>query len=103
MGPSPIHSRTVHLILSPLMGHVSQEFHVKHDDFFETIKSNEMSFNSQWADWNYFSGLYRKRKSNQDKTEQHTSSAMPEAERKQHKSADNISQRKSRCFTIKSG
>ena len=41
LGPSPNHSRTVHLILNPRTGHVSPQFHVKHDDFFESVTVNQ--------------------------------------------------------------
>ena len=33
LGPSPNHSKTVHLFLNPHTGHVSLQFHVKHDIF----------------------------------------------------------------------
>ena len=46
LGLSPNHSRTVHVILNPCMGHVSLQFHVKHDDFFETVKQNKTTFDS---------------------------------------------------------
>ena len=37
LGPSPSHAPTVALILNPHTGHVSPQFHVKFDDFFETM------------------------------------------------------------------
>ena len=45
-GPSPNHSRTVHLILNLRMGHVSPQYHVKHDDFFKTITDKSPNFDS---------------------------------------------------------
>ena len=37
LGPSPKHASSVSLVLNPATGLVSPQFHVKHDDFFETI------------------------------------------------------------------
>ena len=37
IGNSPRHARTVSLILNLNTGHVSPQFHVQHDDFFETV------------------------------------------------------------------
>jgi hypothetical protein len=39
LGPSPTHARNVHLVLSLTTGLVSPQFHVRFDDFFETVKS----------------------------------------------------------------
>lgn len=41
LGSSPRHSRTVALILSLQTGHVSPQFHVTVDDFFETMRTDE--------------------------------------------------------------
>jgi hypothetical protein len=38
LGPSPTHARNVHLVLSLTTGLVSPQFHVRFDDFFETVK-----------------------------------------------------------------
>ena len=46
LGPSPNHSRTVHLILNLMTGHVSPQYHVKHDDFFKTITGKSSNFDS---------------------------------------------------------
>ena len=67
LGPSPNHLRTV--ILNPQIGCVTPLFHVKHDNFFETIKSSETSFDFPPADWKYLSSLYSKQKPNQGETE----------------------------------
>lgn len=40
LGPSPNHARSIHLILNPAIGHVSPQFHVNTDDFFETVKGD---------------------------------------------------------------
>lgn len=39
LGHSPLHSRTVHLVLSITTGLVSPQFHVKFDNKFETLRS----------------------------------------------------------------
>jgi hypothetical protein len=38
LGQSPRHARSVALDLSLLTGYVSAQFHLKHDDFFETVR-----------------------------------------------------------------
>jgi hypothetical protein len=38
--PSPIHARNVSLVLSLYTGMVSPQFHVQHDDIFETASTN---------------------------------------------------------------
>ena len=42
LGFSPRHARTVYLVLSLDTGLVSPQFHVKHDDFFETTRQREV-------------------------------------------------------------
>ena len=37
LGPSLNQSRSVHLILNPRTGNVSPQYHVAHDNFFETV------------------------------------------------------------------
>ena len=39
LGQSPKHARTVSLVLNPRTGLVSPQWHVKHDDMFETVSS----------------------------------------------------------------
>jgi hypothetical protein len=39
LGPSPIHARNVSLVLNLTTGLSSPQFHVKHDEFFETVAS----------------------------------------------------------------
>ena len=51
LGPSPNHSRTVHLVLNLRTGHVSPQYHVKHDDFFETITNKNSNFDSPEPTW----------------------------------------------------
>ena len=59
LGPSPNHSRTVHLILNPRTGHVSPQFHVKHDDFFESVTGKSLNFDSPEPTWKRLSGLMK--------------------------------------------
>ena len=59
LGPSPNHSRTVHLILNLRTGHVSPQYHVKHDDFFKTITGKSSNFDSPEPTWKRLSGLVK--------------------------------------------
>jgi hypothetical protein len=40
LGISPRHARSVHLILNPMTGSASPQFHAKFDDLFQTVKKN---------------------------------------------------------------
>ena len=69
LGPSPSHARTVALILNPCMGHVSPQFHVKFDDFFETVGNNPTDMDTQEPTWKYLSGFaIKKETANKDST-----------------------------------
>ena len=57
LGPSPSHARTVALILTPRTGHVSPQFHVKFDDFFETIGNSPTDMDTPEPAWKYLSGF----------------------------------------------
>ena len=59
LGPSPNHSRMVHLILNLRMGHVSPQYHVKHDDFFETITNKNSNFDLPEPTWKRLSGFVK--------------------------------------------
>ena len=59
LGPSPNHSRTVHLILNPRTGHVLPQYHVKHDDFFESVTGKSSNFDSPEPTWKRLSGLMK--------------------------------------------
>ena len=48
LGPSPRHARNVSLVLNMDTGLVSPQFHVSHDDFFETIKDDRYQATSSW-------------------------------------------------------
>jgi hypothetical protein len=48
LGPSPRHARNVSMVLNLNTGLVSPQFHVKHDEFFETITSSNRSGRAAW-------------------------------------------------------
>ena len=48
LGPSPRHARNVTLVLSLSTGLVSPQFHVKHDEFFETIDRKKDVPSAPW-------------------------------------------------------
>jgi hypothetical protein len=50
IGPSPRHARNIYLVLSLDTGLVSPQFHVQHDDFFETVspKAGNPAILSHW-------------------------------------------------------
>jgi hypothetical protein len=50
LGHSPRHARSVALVLSLLTGYVSAQFHLKHDDFFETVKDLNALPQSKWLE-----------------------------------------------------
>ena len=41
------------------MGHVSLQYHVKHDDFFETVGEKESNFDLPVADWKHLSSFIK--------------------------------------------
>ena len=54
LGPSPNHSRSISLILNPRTGHTSPQYHVKHNDFFETVHpSKTTNFDAPNPVWKY--------------------------------------------------
>ncbi|KAL7575399.1 hypothetical protein ACA910_007307 [Epithemia clementina (nom. ined.)] len=57
LGPSPSHARSVSLVLNPRTGHVSPQFHIKHDDFFETVSGKPTNWDSPQPTWKALSGL----------------------------------------------
>ena len=61
LGPSPSHARTVALILNPRTGHVSPQFHMKLDDFFETVRNSPTGMDSPEPEWKYLSGFASKK------------------------------------------
>ena len=61
LGPSPSHARTVALVLNPHTGHVSPKFHVKFDDFFETVGDSPNDMDTLEPEWKYLSGFVIKK------------------------------------------
>ena len=57
LGPSPNHSRSMSLVLNPHTGHVSPQFHMKHDEFFETINRWHHNYDAPVAPWKELNGL----------------------------------------------
>ena len=57
LGPSPNHARSVALVLNPRTGHVSPQFHVKFDDFFETVQQKATDLDAPDPEWKYLSGF----------------------------------------------
>ena len=60
LGFSPRHARSVSLVLNPETGLVSPQFHVKHDEFFETIKPGQGNDNTI-INWQILSGIKKNR------------------------------------------
>ena len=57
LGPLPSHACTVALILNPRTWHVSPQFHVKFDDFFETVGNSPTDMDMPEPEWKYLSGF----------------------------------------------
>ena len=57
LGPSPCHARSVALVLNPCTGHVSPQFHVKFDDFFEMVQDKSTDMDAPEPEWKYLSGF----------------------------------------------
>ena len=54
---SPNHSHCVSLVLNLCTGHVSPHFHVKHDEFFETVNGWHHNYDAQAATWKELNNL----------------------------------------------
>ena len=61
LGPSPNHACSIALVLNPRTGHVSPQFHVKLDDFFETVQAKATEFDATDPEWKYLSGFAMKK------------------------------------------
>ena len=61
LGPSPSHAWTVALVLNPRTGHVSPQFHVKFDDFFETVGNSPTDMDTPEPEWKYLSSFVLKK------------------------------------------
>ena len=55
--PSPNHAKSIHLIFNLRMGHVSPQYHVRHDDFFKTVGEKDSNFDSPTANWKHISSF----------------------------------------------
>ena len=60
-GPSPNHARSIALVLNPRTGHVSPQFHIKFDDFFETVQAKATDLDAPDPEWKYLSGFATKK------------------------------------------
>jgi hypothetical protein len=56
LGPSPLHARNVYLVLNLHTRCVSQQYHCRFDNFFETVKHAGPDVNVSTA-WQQLSGL----------------------------------------------
>ena len=61
LGPSPNHARSIALVLNLRTGHVSPQFHIKFDDFFETVQSKATDLDAPDPEWKYLSGFTTKK------------------------------------------
>ena len=57
LGPSPNRTPSVALVLNPRTGHVSLQFHVKFNDFFETVQDKSTDLDAPDPEWKYLSGF----------------------------------------------
>ena len=57
LGPSPSHARMVAVVLNPRTGHVSPQFHVKFDDFFESVGDSPTDMDAPEPEWKCLSGF----------------------------------------------
>ena len=57
LGPSLNHARSVALVLNPRTGHVSPQFHVKFDNFFETVQKKPTDLDAPEPEWKYLSSF----------------------------------------------
>ena len=83
LGPSPNHSRSISLILNPHTGHTLPQYHVKHDDFFETVTPKKTTnFDAPPPEWKYLARFLQRKRPSQQKagdtkhTSQHNTSVQ---------------------------
>ena len=57
LGPLPNHARSVALMLNQRMGHVSLQFHVKFDDFFEMVQEKPTDLEAPKLEWKFLSSF----------------------------------------------
>jgi hypothetical protein len=63
LGPSPRHARNVSLVLNLTTGLSSPQFHVKHDEFFETVASRTGAPDTI-SNWQHLAGFWMTRGKN---------------------------------------
>ena len=56
LGPSPRHARNVTMVLNMTTGCVSPQFHIQHDEFFETVNRQQPTPPAQWITLAGFTG-----------------------------------------------
>ena len=89
LGSSPRHSRKVSLVLSLKTGHVSPQFHVKHDDLFETLRTSAGNILPE-SNWQKETGfIVPPGKPGHDKNSAEIISVIPSAETLQWTEANN--------------
>ncbi|KAL7564555.1 hypothetical protein ACA910_013956 [Epithemia clementina (nom. ined.)] len=57
LGPSPSHARSVSLVLNQSTGHVLPQFHIKHNNFFETVTGKPTNYDTPPPTWKVLSQL----------------------------------------------
>ena len=71
-------------------GHTSPQYHVKHDDFFETVRpSKTTKFDALHPEWKYLARFIHRKQSPQNKEGQGTMARPDEAPRQVSEGAQN--------------
>ena len=79
LGPSPNHSRSISLILNPRTGHTSPQYHVKHDDFFETVNPKKTTnFDAPPPEWKYLARFLQQKRPAQQKVKDSKRTSQPD-------------------------
>jgi len=63
LGHSPRHAASVSLVLNLRTGHVSAQYHVQHDDFFETVRAHQNNPETV-TNWQELAGLVGEKQGN---------------------------------------
>ena len=58
---SPNHAHSIALVLNPRAGHVSPQFHIKFDNFFEMVQDKSTDLNAPDPEWKYLSSFATKK------------------------------------------
>ena len=61
LGPSPNHALSIALVMNPRTGHVYPQFHIKFNDFFETVQAKATDLDAPDPEWKYLSGFATKK------------------------------------------